>query len=1106
MEITISGRGLLCAMRKHLSPQLRRVMRLTTILLAAISMHVSAGSFEQTVSFSGKDVPLDKVFAAIEKQTGLAIFFNYALIKDARPVTLNIQNGTVTEVLRKVLEGQGMDFYQQGKTIFITKQATESTAPVKGPSQSLDIQGRVTNLQGEPLAGASVMVKNLKKGTLTDEKGGFILHNIPRDGVLEITFTGYLRKEVPLNGQNSIDIVLKGADNVLDQVQIIPYGSTTQRLGVGDVTTIKASDIEVQPVSNPLLALEGRVTGLFITQNSGITGGNVSVQIRGVNSISQGTDPLYVVDGVPYSSELLTSVNFIVTNGGTSPLSFINPSDIESIEVLKDADATAIYGARGANGVILITTKKGKSGPVRFDVRAYSGVSHITKTENLMNSKQYLQMRDEAFANDGETPQPYDADVNGTWDSTTDHNWQKYFVGNNAQITDAEASLSGGNSLTQYLIGGGYHQETTVFPGNLGEQKISFHFNTNTTSNDRRFKANFGGIYLVDNNKLPISDYMQSISLPPDAPPVYNPDGTLNWADNTWSNPLANTLAQYKAKNNNLIGNALLSYSIVPGLEVKSSFGYSNLLTNEVQAYPVAYFGPFSGITTGNSNFSTNTIYSWVVEPQITYSQQWGGHRLNVLTGATDQETVSNGQIVDASGYTNDALIESLAAAATLTKGQVTNSDYKYASLFSRLNYSFSEKYLLDLTARRDGSSRFGPGRQFGNFGAVGAGWIFSKEEWVKRTLSGLSFGKIRASYGTVGNSPRTDYSYLPLYNYTSNNPYQGGQGLVPANLLSQDYSWEINRKLEGGLELGFLRDKILAGINYYINRTANQLVTYPVADVTGFRSIIANLPAEIQNDGWEFNLNFVNIGRGKFSWSSSFNLTISRNKLLSFPNLASSSYAYYYVIGKPLTILKTYKFAGVNDSTGVYQFSDQKGNVTYTPDYNADRTAIVNTAPKYFGGFQNTFKYKQLQLDLLFQFVKQIGLNDLFACSSAPGEFYYNQPRDLLNRWQYPGQQAKFQKYTQDYGSAAAAAYQYVQLSNAAYSDASYIRLKNLSLSYQFPEKWLQRAKVRYAQLFLQCQNVLTITSYKGIDPENQTINSLPPLRVFTGGIKLSL
>ncbi len=436
-------------------------------------------------------------------------------------------------------------------------------------------------------------------------------------------------------------------------------------------------------------------------------------------------------------------------------------------------------------------------------------------------------------------------------------------------------------------------------------------------------------------------------------------------------------------------------------------------------------------------------------------------------------------------------------AAPTLSVNTVTNVIYKYNAGFGRLNYNLKDKYVFNANVRRDGSSRFGDKNKFHSFWSVGTAWIFSSENFIQRTLPVLSFGKLRGSYGTTGSDQIGDYSFYDLYSAVRY-PYQGVTPLIPSGFFNPYLAWEETKKIEGGLDLGFFKDMILLNASFYYNRSSNQLLPYILPSVTGFSSIQDNFPATVQNSGWEFSLNTTIVKSKNFNWTSSMNLTIPRNKLISFPDLSISPYQYSKVIGQPIDITKVFHFIGINDTSGVYQFSNNKGMPTTNPDFLADATIIIKKSPQFYGGIGNSFNYKAFQFEVFFQFTKQTGRNSIFQ-STPPGVFGFNVNRQLLNRWQNPGDKLPFQKFTQSYISAANNAIYYLVQSDYGYTDASFIRFKNLSIAYQLPTRVIKKIRLSNCRIYAHGQNLLTITKHKGLDPENPGEITLPPLRVIT-------
>ena len=1070
------------------------MVKLTAILMLAGCLQLSARSYGQHITLSKKDAALPELFLDIYRQSGYYFICKDDLLADAKKVTIDVRDATLQEVLNICFNDQPLDYTISDHVIVVSKK------PADPP---LDISGKVTNEKGEPLEGAAVIIKGTKKGTQTNAKGIFELKTENSNIDLEISYTGYSTKTVTVHDGIFINVLLAVSTNPYDQVQIIAYGTTSKRLNTGDVSTVTAETIAEQPVSNPLAALEGRVSGLVVTEQTGVPGGSFTAQIRGQNSIFSGNNPFYIVDGVPFTAASINS-NIVgsAINGGGSPMNSINPSDIESITILKDGDATAIYGSRGANGVILITTKKGKAGKTNLDLNVNTGVGEVTRLMPMLNTQQYITMREDAFANDGATPDPtLDHDLT-VWDTTRYTNWQKQLIGGRSNIINAQASLSGGNTNTQFIASGSYYGTTTVFPGDFSDRKISGHLGLTQTSADKKFQLTFSGNYIIGQDVLPVTDPSHaSFILPPNAPAPFTPDGKLNWDNGFYSdNVYQNLLRPYQSNTTNFISNAVMSYELATGLTLKANLGYTKMQVDESSATPVSTISPSYGITNGSAFFASHNISSWIMEPQLEYRKKAGFGNINLLGGLTFQQNLNQGQTLYASGYTNDALLGNIAGAGNILVENTTYSLYRYAALFARINYDWQEKYIVNITGRRDGSSRFGPGKEFANFGDIGVAWLFTKEEGVTDLLPALSFGKIRGSYGLTGNDQIGDYQFLETWSPVFY-PYHGIAGLQPTSLANPTYGWETNKKTELALDLGFWNDRLLVSCLYFLNRSSNQLIYYPLPGITGFTLVAENSTATVQNNGFELELNSTNIKSASFSWQTLFNISIPKNVLVSYPNLAGSPFAYRYAVGQPLSVLDAYHYTGVNTASGLYNFEAKDPNNPVYPD---DLHALKNTSPVFYGGFQNTLSYKNWRLDIFFQFVKQDGFNYLAYNPIEPG-MYGNQPTAVLSRWQQPGDQAPVEKYSQNFGPAYSAYSNLVYSSDAMISDASYIRLKNLSVSYNFSGTLLSHLKMHSARIYLQGQNLITITHYLGPDPENQTVSALPPLKILTAGIQCS-
>jgi TonB-linked SusC/RagA family outer membrane protein len=961
------------------------------------------------------------------------------------------------------------------------------------------ITGQVTDING-PLAGANVLIKGASQGTITDSEGHYSLRAKATDTLL-FTYLGYVPKTEAVNGRSIINVVLQEDALALDVVVInAGYYKVSDKEKTGSIARITSEEIEKQPINNPLEALQGRLAGVDITTSSGVPGSGFTVRIRGQNSIMAGNEPLYIIDGIPFDSQSLgssISSGGIIPAGAISPLNAINPASIESIEVLKDADATAIYGSRGANGVVLITTKKGKPGITNFSFSSSTGIAHITEKREMLNTEQYLEMRREAFANDGITEYPeYDYDVNGTWELNRYTDWQEVLIGHTANTHQLQGSVSGGSQNTRFLLSGMYQNETSVFPGSFNYDRITVNSSLQHTDSQEKFKLDFNTGYTLQDNFLPGSDLSYYATyLPPNAPALYDDSGNLNWEDGTWNNPLAQLLNKYKNTSNTLFSNLSLSYNLLEHLDVKLNAGYGTSQLKDHLTAPHTAFNPAWGMTSANSMLSTNEGNKnyWIVEPQVNWEKSWGQGVLNILLGGTFQKQQFNQVGVYGIGFPTNSFITNLSAATTILVNNEVSSQYNTQSWFTRLNYVFRDKIFLNLTGRRDGSSRFGPGNKYGNFGAFGAAYVFSDD----LKLDWFNYGKIRGSYGITGNDQIGDSQYLQTYTITTQ-PYDGHIGLQLSRLYNPNFKWEENRKSELALEMGFLKNKIAFTVAYYNNRSSNQLINYSLPTTTGFGSILANLDAEVENTGWEFDLKTTQFQTDNFKWTSSVNVSLARNELLAFPDLETSTYANKYVIGEPLSIVKLYKLNGVNPESGLFEFEDYNndGNLTATDD----RQYIADLSPKYFGGFSNVLTYKKWELDVFFQFVKKKGYNQYRI--TEPAGTMANQPLSAMDRWQQPGDDATMQRFTTGADPEAYMAYYQFTQSSGIISDASFIRLKSLTLAYTLSGNNVSQGSCR---LFLSGQNLLTFTKFKGGDPE-QADGYLPPLTRLNFGFQLTL
>ena len=1098
---------------------------------------------DKRVSLTVKNTSLGFVLKKLAKASGITIFFSTAEIAPFNNVSVNVRNTPFSEVMRELLDSRGLTAIPVNETAVTVTKKVIPPAPTSLISSSdtvISVSGKVVNEDGQPVVGASVSVLGVNKGATTDVNGVFTVKGISASSTLSISAVSVLPQQIPVKGRSSIGtILMKLSISDLDETVVKGYYNTTKRLNTGTVYTIKEQDLAQQPVSNPLVAMIGRVPNLVITPTSGLQQGAVKFQLRGQNSLnstSLKSEPLIIVDGTPYPSNLNAGIlgSFGIVRDQLSALSFLNVNDIEQIDVLTDADATSIYGSRGGNGVILITTKKGKVGSTRIHVNLSTGISKVPNKLDLLTTPEYIKMRRETYMLNGlPVPDKQSPDKNYSnydltvWDTTRNTDWQEEFFGRTASSHNAGLSINGGTSLVQYLIGGNYSTETFVYPGKNRYSSATANFSITGNSADGNFRSLLSGSYTSSKTNSPTMDFTRlAVGLSPNAPALYNEDGTLNWepAPNstdltgTWSNPYAQLKSTATSNTNNLRANAELNYKIFSNFTLKASAGYSEIRTRNVSLNPIASFDPGNTSATGSSNLTNLINKSLTFDPQISYVGNLGNGKVDVLLGASIQSQTQENESVSAEGYTSDALLKSLLSAPVVFNAN-NSSQYKYAAVFARVGYNYLNKYLLNITGRRDGSSRFGPGYQFGNFWSTGLAWIFTEEAIIKKSLPFLSYGKLRASFGTSGNDGIGDYQYLELYQPVTNTAYQSIRPIRSSGVINPDYHWEKIKKTEIAIETGFFDNRVFFSSAYWRTRSSDQLGRFPLPATGGAISIVVNQDARIQNSGWDFLLSSKNINTKIFNWQTSANFGVQHNKLLALPNLLYNGYGInrLVTVGEPFTgFAAVYLYRGVNPITGLYQFENADGNINTDKDNTGGQLKRIDIKPLTLG-ISNSFSYKAFNLSFFVQLTKKNMRNYLFDPAFAaknPGSFSSeptgesgNLPKELLNRWKGYGDIKLYQRFLPEtFSEVPGSLLSKARDSDLGYADASFIRLRNVAASYNIPAKLVQRWSLQNINIYLQAQNLLTITRYKGLDPEIESATSLPLLRTFIIGLQVDL
>lgn len=865
----------------------------------------------------------------------------------------------------------------------------------------------------------------------------------------------------------------------------------------GNVGVVHSEAVEQEQTVHTTNAVQGRISG--VTTSDGV------LLVRGQNTVDKRfSQPLFVVDGVPMPDYFIRS-----SDNRSNPLNAINSSNIEKIEILKDADATAIYGGKGANGVVLITTKKVKEARLRVSAEASTGITGTNSWYDMLSTEEYIDIRQKAFAADGITPTESNAYDLLLWGDKYHTDWQREFIGKNGKTHTAQFNVSGGNNQTTFYIHTDYFESGSVYLAEKGDK--SQRLNSRILVNHSGYAGR-----LNINASLSFGTFQSTQrGLDPDAyvvwapnQPARNDDGSIYWLPNNSSfvNPLRYKYVTTANKNTTLLGTFQLQYRFFQELEAKIDVGYARNTSDQFESYGQNYLNPYAANSYRNRVLTGDGYSEKInIEPQLNYSKQSGKHTLTALAGATlqiDNEASDDFELRD---FPSDVLFRNYATAAVKYSVSGETFEKRYASLFTRAIYDYNSRYLLSASLRRDGSSIFQEKNRFGNFWSIAGGWIFSKEDFVRKNLPFLNYGKLRASYGTTGNDNVAAFIFLNAYT-TSTYPYAGSAGLYLSRIANPDFGWEATRKAEIALETSFLKDRLQVSVAVYRNRSKSLISDVPLSSQAGLSGYKSNTPgALIQNQGVELEIASTNLVIGAFQWLSGFNITFSDyNKLLAFPGIESTAYATQWKVGESLNIPRLYKYTGINPENGAptVEDFDEDGVISA----NNDKQFLRDTDPDYFGGFQNSFRYKGLQLDVFLTYEKRPFAEGYLK------NFYYptgyqgrNIPRIFASDyWSPENPGGKYPGLTTTTSSDIGYAYYYHYTeSDAIYSDASYICLKNVSLSYYVPETIASKLKTRSIRLYLRGENLAWFTKYNQWNPETGT--AIPPFKTITAGVRLT-
>ncbi|SHK85677.1 TonB-linked outer membrane protein, SusC/RagA family [Chitinophaga jiangningensis] len=1073
-----------------------RICRYGLLLLLAISMQTSAGALaqDQPLTVKATNATLETIFGIIRKQSDyLFIFRDENLSKAANRVTLSLEKATIDQVMNKCLEGTSLSYRIVDKTvILIPKKEDNQTQQVVPVSVTGTVQDANT---GETLPGVTIGVKGTSAGTITNADGKFELKNVTLPATLNFTFVGFTAQQLVITKAQPINVLLKRESKDMQQVVVIGYGTQKKVDLTGAVGSFKPTDLNARPVLGPDQMMQGRIAGVNVSSGSGTPGGAVRVSIRGIGSISASNEPLYVIDGVPVMPH-----NAAITNFGESmnPLAELNPNDIESIDVLKDAASASIYGSRATNGVVLITTKSGKKGKGQLTVNTFASMQEVARLNKIQmaNSAQYVEVANEAIDNYnnqyGYTPGnskfiPY---IYNPYPGLPETNWMNEVL-RKAYTKSVDVAASGGTEKSTYYISAGYlNQQGTIKTNGLEKYMARINL-TSEPVKWAKIGANMSLTY-SRNNRVPGSNLGSTIlgrSLPQrpfDRP--YKPNGDYyvgGTSDLVYHNPvqILNEEVAY-LDNYRLLGNLFAELKLAKGLTFKTSLGTDLIYTQDYIYYNQKHpYGTGNGRNVDERRLLSNIL----LENTLSYSTNFGKLKADFLAGQSFQRNMISSSSIDGNGFPAPSF-DVLDAAAVINDAGTNLYGNAMESYFARANFAWSDKYLLALSMRTDGSSRFSPQNRYGYFPAVSAGWQVSKEPFWFSPTTDL---KIRVSYGATGNQEGvSNYAYQSLT--TGGYNYDGKSGISVTTTGNNDLTWEKANQLDAGIDLSLLKGAVEVTLDYFNKKTTNLLYNMPIQGTSGFTSITSNIGSML-NTGVELGLN-TNVNLGPVVWNSNFNIAYVKNRITSLignTDVLSIGSNRGLKVGEDIGSIWVYKMTGIfQDDKEVpkplYDIGVRAGDVKYADlnndgniDIN-DRTIVGSSNPDFYGGWNNTFRYRHFDLGV---FVNYAVGADVYATWRINAEKlglsgFNSTLRSVETRWTGPGTSNTTPRAIYNLGYN-------IYNSSRWLENGSFLRLRSVSLGYNIPTSLLERAHISRLRIYAQADNLWLWTKYSGLDPE---------------------
>ena len=1088
----------------------------TLLLLGVLLFGFTVSAQSQKVSLDFKNERVEKVLASIKSQTGMSLVFSDQLVDVNRKVTMQLKDVTLKEALTRLLSGINLTFeIRNNKIYFIEKKAVSQPG-----SRKKRVTGVVKDVMGEPLIGANVVEKGRStNGVITDFNGKFTLE-VDESASLVVSYIGYLAQDIPTKGKGDFHIILKEDTNTLDEVVVTGYGDFKKATYTGSASVLTTEKLEALPVVSVGQMIESNIPGISVVAGtSSQPGAKTTLRVRGVASMNASTEPLYVLDGVPIPSYDLSNFTSMSEAGGMGFIETLNPADIESITVLKDAASASLYGAKGANGVVLITTKKGKEGKLRVNMAAKYGITDFAYTYRpLMGGEERRELIHEGLVNfqldkgvsEQEAQQYADANIDQYAKRLPQgySDWESALFKTGYQ-QDYNLSASAGNQNSSFIGSLGYTKQTGVSLNSEMER-----FTGRVDASNKYKKVEFGmnasfswtkNVHLPEGKFYGSAIYASKVNLTPSTP-IYNEDGTYasGYRENNGYNPILEAeVNDYYARTVRAMGTAKIAYNVWDNLKVSSVFTVDYSLTKDF--FFQSPDGRDGATYQGRGRMQMTDRIRYTSQNNLTYSKTFGKHSVSAVTAFEVMKYDYEDLYAAKKTYGQDINTSLGNAADPIDADQKLQED-ALMSYVASVNYSYDDKYYASFSFRRDGSSRLSPDTRWGNFWSLSASWRLSQERFMQPLKSVLSDLKLRASYGVNGNLPSSYYGYQSTY--TTGAFYSGKPSPWESTLGNEELTWEKNYALNLGLDIG-LFSRVNVSLDWYTRTTKDLLMSKQLNSISGFSSLLTNV-GQMRNTGVELEVRSNNIKTKDFSWTTAFNLSHNKNKI---PKLADLPWfvdgRYVRKEGYPFNTIYLREYAGVDPETGsaLYYDNQQDENGNYTKNKvtdpgQASPIPLKDITPTISGGFMNTFNYKfiDLSFNLSYSFGGYSYDNASYILQDDGYSVISNKSTEQRRRWQKPGDITDVPRFV--YGNKKGGNYN----SSRAIHSTDHIRLKSLILGLNAPKAWLQKLGIGNARIYFSGTNLLTWAAYDQYDPEMSGVVGFytPPLKTYAFGLEL--